>query len=502
MVNSAIQSDPHFEIRPTPPSGGGPTSTPPPGGGATPTPPPGGGATPTPTPAPQTPAPPNLSFSPSGVPPWNLSEWLVSGAQATTVATVHAYQRWDVSQDSGGWLAVSGSGDPASPLTISVVQPNDTGIRRTATVIVRAGSQTRSLTITQLPAPVTIRETNVIDSFRGGYLDVGSMTTSTIRWNVSGARVEMPIWSFVHVVENVFAIRNYTTGRYFTVTNQNIRHEVRISGSGTTYDDRQLWRLIPSADGTYRIRSVLNDLYVTEGFADIMLSIRNTSNNSQLWRIGYIWHVAARYANDPAIANWVGFWGPGAINIWVEPVGIEPDGFNFVDRMDIARNAWVNALGITFRDATEETANIRAYGGHRGEIQRHLDRDTPFNPNTQRFGVAFEDGVVDPINGRVGTIQAGGVTRNVFRFSGTGSRAMIMAVFTDNGVPGTYDQRNIDFATMTAMHELGHALGYIGHSPNSSDVMLGVIPRTMRNPNERLNPAEVEHLRQIYRNFR
>lgn len=78
-----------------------------------------------------------------------------------------------------------------------------------------------------------------------------------------------------------------------------------------------------------------------------------------------------------------------------------------------------------------------------------------------------------------------------------------MAVFSDSGgLTSIGDSRNIDFATMTAMHELGHALGYMGHSPNSNDVMRGNIPVTMRNPNETLNPAEREHLRQVYRNFR
>jgi len=92
-----------------------------------------------------------------------------------------------------------------------------------------------------------------------------------------------------------------------------------------------------------------------------------------------------------------------------------------------------------------------------------------------------------------GTIQAGGIYRPVFRFTGSGDTGLIITVFTGS-------TRNINFATMTAIHELGHALGYYGHSPNSNDVMAATPP--LFSPPETLNPAELEHLRQIYRRFR
>jgi len=130
-------------------------------------------------------------------------------------------------------------------------------------------------------------------------------------------------------------------------------------------------------------------------------------------------------------------------------------------------------------------ANIRAYGGDRHSI---LQTTGVWEPDLA--GVASIPG--RGLGGResVGTIQAGGITRIVDRFSGTGGGANILVTFTGNN----------SMATMVTMHELGHVLGYWGHSPNSNDVMRATLP--LFSPNETLNPAEIEHLRQIYRTFR
>jgi len=199
----------------------------------------------------------------------------------------------------------------------------------------------------------------------------------------------------------------------------------------------------------------------------------------------YLWH---------SDYDWVGFWD-GVINIRSRTAGTnQPSGFDFTQRMDIARNAWMDVLDITFNDVSySENANIRAYGGTRAAVQTAMQWPFSFN---QQFGVA-----IAPLAGQgresVGTIQAGGATRPVYRLYGTGGDAFLIGVFTHN-MTG-HSERNIEFATMTAIHELGHALGYIGHSPNSNDVMTGSPSST---PNVTLNPAEIHHLRQIYLNFR
>ena len=434
-----------------------------------------------------------------------MATWVTGPGQdsaATTVLTNQGQWSWSQSSGSEEWLTVSGIGATGNQITIRT-QTNDTGVRRTATVTVRAGSLRRELTITQNPVITTLRGPRVIECFgRNGYVDVRGSATSTSIECVSSSSVVRPIWNLVHIADNVFAIKNDTTGRYFTETNGNLSHEARLSGSGTNYSNRQRWILSRQPDGTYRIRSVSNsNLYIQEGFhvpltsPNISLASRSNSNR-QLWHIGYIWHVDRSYDTNVAYGNVVGFW-PGDINIWVDEIGPQPARFNFLDRVDIARNVWIDALGIRFTNAANDgVANIRAYGGHRNEIQRYLGNELHYTAYTHRYGVAVLQGTIDR---HMGTIEAGGATRHVNRLNGTGRRGAIVLVFSDSASWWIDDSRMSDFATMTAMQELGHALGYFGHSPNINDVMART---TSSSPNETLNPAEIEHLRQIYHNPR
>jgi len=220
-----------------------------------------------------------------------------------------------------------------------------------------------------------------------------------------------------------------------------------------------------------------------------------------------MWNVHGDYTSavQGGAHNWVGFWS-GTVNIFTLPIGRQPTGFDFRGDMRIARDSWSGALGITFQTATPDTANIRAYGGNRFAIHDSIDGLTPL---LARYGLVRLNNSRDH-NSRV-TIQAGGSARPVYRLHGYGNNAMLLFVFSDNedgripieeGDQYASNWHNIRFSTMTAIHELGHALGYAGHSPNGSDVMRRDIPPHMLFPNERLTTAEIVHLRQIYRNFR
>ena len=400
-------------------------------------------------------------------------------------------------------LEVSGDSFEILPSLLAV--GHNFRIQVSATVGGRTSISNRLFTVVPADATTQVRGPRVIECFgRNGHVDVRASATSTLIECVSPSSSSRPIWYFVHISGNDFAVRNDATGRYFTATGGNLTHEARIPGTGANYDNRQRWRLVPQTDGTYRIRSVSNPtLYVTEGVnhflnnPNLSLATLNTNHNRQRWWIGYIWHYGRNYED-----NWVAFWD-GTINIRVESVLPEthPAGFNFTQRMDTARDAWGSALGITFNDvANRADANIRVYAGCRFEIEDRIEWHLPLT--------LFEYGQASPppeqdssFSGRVrgreqaGTIQAGGATRDVYRFFGTGDGAAVIFVFTGS-------TRHTNLATFTAMHELGHALGYQGHSPNNNDIMRRTAPFFSANPNETLQPAEIEHLRQIYRTFR
>ncbi|MCL2854463.1 MAG: RICIN domain-containing protein, partial [Defluviitaleaceae bacterium] len=340
-----------------------------------------------------------------------------------------------------------------------------------------------------------VRGPRVIQDFGfNGYVDVQGHATSPIVERVSNRIVRRPVWYFVHIGGDTFAIRNNDTGLYLTETNRTLWHQARISGSGTNYNDRQRWRLIEQPGGSFRIRSVSDpSRYITEATVPYLtLSTLNTSHNRQLWWVGYIWHSIDRYGNP---SERVGFWD-GVVNVYTRQLGIITVR-NFSADMQYARRVWGDALGITFNSAPStsagrQTANISVYGGTRNDIQRRTGLSYYYFENDYR-GFARLPRTTDPGGVRVGAIQASGIMRNVYRFYGVGDEAVIVAIF-----PGSAFDSDAMFRS-TAIHELGHALGYLGHSPNRNDVMRD---DTGFSPNTNLNPAEIEHLRQIYRSFR
>jgi len=391
--------------------------------------------------------------------------------------------QWQSYNGNGVWTNIAGAiGQTFVPTTANA----NTFVR----VVVR-GTGSNISTIQRISDWVSVQRAltgqQVIECFgERGYADVRSSLTATTVECVAGRNAERPIWTFVHLAGNAYAIRNETTGRYLTETNGNLRHESRISGTGINYDSRQRWRLVGQSGGLFRIGSVSNiSLYVTEGAhilnnPNLSLSTLNTSNNRQLWRIGYIWHSEVSV---------VGFWR-GTINIQTRTIREQPSGFDFASRMNVARDAWGNALGVSFNSVSNGTsvasnANIRAYGGTKSNVQDELGVIFP----SDWVGAAIGPDLVHDQDRfeYIATIRAGGSDRRVIRFTGTGANANIMAVFSGNN----------DIATMIAMHELGHSLGYWGHSQNSSDIMF-----YRAHSSTTLRPAERHHLRQIYRDFR
>ncbi|MCL2393028.1 MAG: RICIN domain-containing protein, partial [Oscillospiraceae bacterium] len=439
-----------------------------------------------------------------------------------TNAAVHAPGDWSA-ESSEGWLRVTGgagglfpfdapdtlidplahadaevpisplslmvSGASGSQLTLSAL-PNDTGVARTATVTVRSGNlPAQTLHITQQPVVTDISGPRVIECFnRRGYVDF--LGASFVETGICGSVARVPIWDFVPISGsvNVFAIRNDSIGLYFTETGGNVR---LAAGNGS---NNQRWVLARQSNGTYRIRSVSNGMYMHNGLGSLTLA-NHVHTIDQQWRIEHIWHIT----NDGHQQNWIGFWD-GAITVRTEPIPErQAAGFNFESRMTSAQTAWSNVLGVTFLPVVEN-AHIRAYGGDRVEIARLINNNIPFDPTNERYAAMTGRlrGGGEPAS-PIGQIIAGGATRNVFRLNDSlVDGVMRIGVFSNTGAWYTLNLRNIHFATMAATHELGHALGYMGHSPNLSDIMTGHIPG-LASPNRTLNPAEIEHLLQVYR---
>jgi len=193
---------------------------------------------------------------------------------------------------------------------------------------------------------------------------------------------------------------------------------------------------------------------------------------------GMIWNSVGENS------NMVGVW-PGSINVYTRTIGDVSPSFalQFPIWMDDARAEWGSALNVPIGRATSErNATIVAIGGSREEIERRI----PLSSDAVGAGGA-------PRGRRLGRITAGGQRRNVYRLGGWLQGPGQVFVVDRSRNPNVHSNEMRTVVT----HELGHALGYFGHSPNRRDVMYYAAHSSYR-----LKSIESKHLRQIYDGFR
>lgn len=134
-----------------------------------------------------------------------------------------------------------------------------------------------------------------------------------------------------------------------------------------------------------------------------------------------------------------------------------------------------NALEVPIGSATHENANILVFDGSQARMQ------TISENYDEWAGLAI---YANYENQRMIYTRSG--YKTVYRFHGYAQTF----VTTGRGANGT---------RALTVHELGHALGYVGHTPNPTDVMFY---RLQWGADGTLSQDEITHLRQIYRIFR
>ena len=189
--------------------------------------------------------------------------------------------------------------------------------------------------------------------------------------------------------------------------------------------------------------------------------------------------------------NRVSFWNLWNLNIRSEArSGITLANFN--THMTNAQDQWSNAVGgMNFTvNAAYSNAHILSFGGNRSQMYALAEWY-----DIRSRGWAGVAGI--PPTTFVGTINVSG-NRGVYRINPNFTPHLRGVMLNSTTRPNGSAHTNDEFR-MIVLHELGHMMGYNGHSTNNTDVMYGAIPIR---PNIVVAPREQRHLRRVYDRFR
>lgn len=187
------------------------------------------------------------------------------------------------------------------------------------------------------------------------------------------------------------------------------------------------------------------------------------------------------YAGDMGEAwnsdvDYVVYWNKTSIIVYKENL-YNVDDFLFDENIDHALEQWGEALGLNFSFTTNKNlADIIIYGGTESQMETMAN-----STNTNWRGLTFYNMAYDSAS--VVTLENSNILKCVYQFN---QATVYIKYFEDKNVK------------KTCIHELGHALGYAGHSKNSKELMYTTTDNV---DTFFLSTAEKQHLNAVYDKF-
>ena len=281
-------------------------------------------------------------------------------------------------------------------------------------------------------------------------------------------------WIFELDGNGFFRIKSVKSGKFLGANSSNVS-EVKQYGTVTDY---LRWKIVETSSGNYKLvckastwrKSVLATPDPTSGDG-VDLTIQTTytddSSYNDEWIIYGIMYLQYWNSDTDNVCYW-----SSTPTIYVYNYE-NSSSFYFESGVNSAKSQWSSALGIIFNHVGEDTASIKIYGVSADSYYMSTGKTWPkhvtgmTNYEDLLCGYAVHQQDIKKVS------------------------VMLWATIYILHIPES--PREMDETIKTVVHEMGHALGYMGHSWTTTDVMY-YAPHAQYV----LSVTEKNHIAQIY----
>jgi len=275
------------------------------------------------------------------------------------------------------------------------------------------------------------------------------------------------VWQFIHVSGDYYKIKNMANNRWLTSPVSGAEYE-RVTLETSNIPSRQKWKITQLSNGKYRLQAInregtnlvlaVNSSLFNINVDGIDITQRDYTDAEERgeWRIANatLWNADDSAYYNGAVVN-AAYWDKKPISVLALRIAssqIQNPAYFPPNSAWAERAVWGNIIGMTFTNGISGNEDIQIYGGD-------------YN------SVCYKSGLTLNINLLGTTVNNYSGSTNVYHnYNDTGTKnirkisdSTCYIIFKPTGP--NYDA---DIAKFSIIHEIGHAMGYTGHSPNTT----------------------------------